>query len=254
MEFNFKLQHSLRDVMHDPASGDKLMCCSRSVRDAVVPKGVSVIGERAFLGCKSLTSVSLPEGVTKIEASAFFNCENLENVNIPEGVTEIGADAFCGCKGLTEIVLPAGVKTIEAMAFQNCANLKSVTLPDSVRSIYKDTFCCAITASLGSYAAWYAGKMDLPFEQQLEPGDGSTAAWPHIVDPKLAVDSARQTILFGEEGEDRRRSLESAWHSFPHEISNWTVFCQPEEPSSEKSGGPKPNKKRLVETSRFLLQ
>ena len=62
--------------------------------NTIIPKGVTSIGNNAFLGCSGLTSVTIPEGVINIGAGAFAGCSNLTSVTIPEGVTSIGNYAF----------------------------------------------------------------------------------------------------------------------------------------------------------------
>ena len=44
-----------------------------SAKDVVIPKGVKVIGEKAFFENKTITSVVIPEGVTSIVKDAFKN-------------------------------------------------------------------------------------------------------------------------------------------------------------------------------------
>ena len=50
-----------------------------------------------FWGCKSLKNVIIPKSVTIIGDSAFYRCESLTNITIPDSVTQIGYAAFCFC-------------------------------------------------------------------------------------------------------------------------------------------------------------
>ena len=58
--------------------------------DVVIPDSVTVIGDWAFTGCKTLTSITIPDSVIKIEGAAFSGCINLKyfyiynNINIEE--------------------------------------------------------------------------------------------------------------------------------------------------------------------------
>jgi DNA-directed RNA polymerase specialized sigma subunit len=56
---------------------------------------------RKFRG--SETSAVIPEGVTEIGEKAFECCTSLESVYISEGIKIICVDAFAGCTSLTEI-------------------------------------------------------------------------------------------------------------------------------------------------------
>ena len=125
-------------------------------QNTVIPEGVMIIGQGAFLDCSSLTSITIPKGVTSIEAgafngcsnlvsvsmsegltsiyeSAFINCTSLTSVTIPEGVTFMGSAVFYGCSSLTEVVIPEGVAEIGGVAFYGCSGLTSVTIPGGVR-------------------------------------------------------------------------------------------------------------------------
>ena len=83
-----------------------------------IRKGVKVIGNRAFWGCKSLTNINIPNSVTTIGDSAFWYCESLTNINIPNSVTTIGDWGFGACESLTSITIPNSVVTIIGNPFK----------------------------------------------------------------------------------------------------------------------------------------
>ena len=68
-----------------------------------IPDSVTIIGERAFCNCTSLTSIEIPDSVTSIGSYAFYNCISLTSIVIPDSVTSIGSSAFAGCTSLTRI-------------------------------------------------------------------------------------------------------------------------------------------------------
>ena len=105
-----------------------------------IRKGVKVIGDVAFGGCKSLTNINIPNSVTTIGYSAFVSCDSLTNINIPNSVTTIGEQAFWGCDSLTNINIPNSVTTIGKFAFSNCDSLVNINIPNSVTTIEDGAF------------------------------------------------------------------------------------------------------------------
>ncbi|MBQ6346291.1 MAG: leucine-rich repeat domain-containing protein, partial [Clostridia bacterium] len=97
--------------------------------DVVIPNSVTVIGEKAFYECDSLTSVSIPDSVTSIGEDAFYRCSSLISVSIPDSVTSIGEDAFYRCSSLISVSIPDSVTSIGEDAFYRCSSLTSVSIP-----------------------------------------------------------------------------------------------------------------------------
>ncbi|MBR6437363.1 MAG: leucine-rich repeat protein, partial [Thermoguttaceae bacterium] len=130
--------------------------------EVVIPEGVTVIGEKAFKDCDTITSVVIPKGVTKIERYAFEGCSSLTSVEIPDSVTVIRESVFRGCSSLTSVVIPKGVTYIGEYVFFGCSSLTSVVIPKNVTSIGVCAFssCKSLTsvampdcvAKIGSYA------------------------------------------------------------------------------------------------------
>ena len=85
-----------------------------------IRKGVKVIENWAFGGCKSLTNINIPNSVTTIGDSAFAFCDSLTSINIPNSVTTIGDSAFWDCSFLVNINIPNSVTTIGRGAFCLC--------------------------------------------------------------------------------------------------------------------------------------
>ena len=102
---------------------------------AVIPDGVTKIGDKAFEGCKYLKSVVIPESVTGIGREAFRGCLCLERLAFSYGVMSIGVGAFWDCGALTEVVLPESVTWIGGLAFAGCAALTRMVIPEGVKSI-----------------------------------------------------------------------------------------------------------------------
>lgn len=87
------------------------------VKEVVIEKGVTSIGDFAFEDCSSLSSISIPESVTSIGNDAFSGCSSLSSISIPNGVTSIGDYAFWRCSALTSIKIPNSVTSIGRVNF-----------------------------------------------------------------------------------------------------------------------------------------
>lgn len=133
----FKLSKISRitiDAAMNEIPEEACMSCA-NLTDAVLPKSVTSIGDRAFSGCSSLELIpgmtndqkDLLPNVDKIGNSAFSGCVKLPKLRLLTE-TEIGEWAFFGCKGVKDIVIGADVKTIGANAFSECSGLESLTI------------------------------------------------------------------------------------------------------------------------------
>ena len=130
-EFGVKYSKDWKRLLRAP----KKMKDKYSIRD-----GVKVIGDKAFIRCKSLTIINTPNSVTTIGDSAFRGCDSLTSINIPNSVTMIGDTAFSECESLTSINIPNSVTTIGDGVFSGCNSLISITIPSSVITITENPF------------------------------------------------------------------------------------------------------------------
>ena len=140
---------SFSGVISTPlCSGAELWIGGARVENAVIPSGVTKIGNYAFSGCKDLKSVTIPAGVTDIGCGAFYGCTGLTGMEIPSGVTTIRMSTFTGCTGLKSMTLPSGMTEIGMQAFSGCTGLTSVTIPSSMGKIGSSAFkgCTSLTA------------------------------------------------------------------------------------------------------------
>lgn len=83
----------------------------------------TVLPEKAFYKCESLTEVTLPDTLTGIGKRAFLGCDSLTRLDIPDGVSTIGEEAFYGCASLSKLTIPASVTEIGQYAFRDCGKL-----------------------------------------------------------------------------------------------------------------------------------
>lgn len=162
------------------------------VRKAVVKKGVTTIGDKAFAHCEKLQSVTIPEGVTSLGIEIFFDSTKLGTITLPKSLKKVNRATFYGAyvsgykvasgnkyfsasKGVlfnkkktslvaypfrskaTSYTIPKTVKSIEPYAFSTEANgtckLKKITVPTSVTSVKDDAFC-----SLYNCKVYFKGK------------------------------------------------------------------------------------------------
>ena len=117
------------------------------IQKVIIEKGVTNIGNNAFIDCSGLTSIAIPNSVTSIGNSAFGRCSSLTSITIPNSVTSIGEWAFSE-SGLTSVNIPNSVTSIGERAFIYCSGLTSITIPNSVTSIGDGAFysCSGLTS------------------------------------------------------------------------------------------------------------
>ena len=89
------------------------------IPDTYNGKAVTIIGERAFYDCDSLTSMVIPDSITSIGKEAFYHCESITSVVIGDSVTSISDDAFYDCDILTNVIIPDSVTSIGEEVFYN---------------------------------------------------------------------------------------------------------------------------------------
>lgn len=115
-----------------------------NIKSVTIPRGVKIIGEKAFKDDRELTQVTLPEGLESIGRGAFVDCRNLESVKLPSTLKIIGAMAFSTeyadyTMSLASINLPEGLEFIGAQAFRK-TKLEVVSLPKSLNWMGLDAF------------------------------------------------------------------------------------------------------------------
>lgn len=118
-----------------------------SLKNIIIPYGVTKIPQYCFAYCSNLSEVNLPDSVTEIGISAFTNCTALKKVRLPENLEVIGDNLFEACKNLDSINIPNSVTKICNSAFAWCSKLEKVQLPDSVAQIGNSCFrnCSSLT-------------------------------------------------------------------------------------------------------------
>lgn len=121
-----------------------------NLTSVVIHKGVTIVGNCSFLGCKNLRHVELPEGLRTIDIAAFAGCTSLESIVIPEGTQIIAHAAFEGCTGLTGITIPESISAVGKGAFEGCSclsddDLSLIAAKESVHDVLTiNTTACVV--------------------------------------------------------------------------------------------------------------
>ena len=127
-----------------------------SVKNIILPNGITDIKNNAFRHCDSLESITIPNSVTTIEDSVFSYCSSLKSITIPESVTTIGSTdsdnwegVFHDCTSLTSVIIQGNnLTTIGHGVFSSCDSLTRITIPNSVTTIGNSAFsyCDSLTS------------------------------------------------------------------------------------------------------------
>lgn len=140
--------------------GQKAFANCENVKEVVLPKFLTTIGDSAFYDSglttislsnslvhigdqaflsSGLTTISLPKSLIHIGQSAFA-FSKLEKINIPSKVERISDFAFGHCKSLKEISFEEGITSIGRGAFAGCRSLIKIDIPNSVNTIEENAF------------------------------------------------------------------------------------------------------------------
>lgn len=104
------------------------------VKQLVVGRGVTEIGDYCFYGGDYINSVTLPNSLTCIGASSFQECSNLTEIKLPDSVKELGEYCFSDCRDLVSVELPNSLTHIGISCFNDCG-IETMILPESLEYI-----------------------------------------------------------------------------------------------------------------------
>jgi len=94
---------------------------------------LQTIGEHAF-ALTGLTNITFPDSVTTLGSSS-LQFTDLATWNWPANLTKIGWATFNHNNAIESIVIPDSVTSIGNQAFTSCPNLKSIILGENVTSV-----------------------------------------------------------------------------------------------------------------------
>ena len=189
---SIKSMHELQYFTGLTVIEDKTFKGCSSLTGITVPPNVTTIGNNVFEDCRSLTDVTIPYGVTALGNSIFKNCISLENILIPNSVTIVGDYAFEGCSSLTIITLPNNLTKMGNGMFKNCTGLTGITIPNDVTNIGNYAFgsCSSLTdiiipnnvTSIGRYAFWGCNNLSVTIGNKVvSVGEGAFSCAKSII-------------------------------------------------------------------------
>lgn len=97
----------------------------QNLKEVVIPEGIEVIDEYAFLRCVKLEKINFPESLVSIRTTAFGYCSSLKEIVLPNNLTSIYARAFANCTELKSVII-GGVNTINSAVFSGCSKLTEI--------------------------------------------------------------------------------------------------------------------------------
>lgn len=100
-----------------------------NIKEIVVDKGITKIGNLAFQECVEVENVELPTGLKKIGNGAFFFCKKLKSIELPVTLEVIGSTAFSKT-ALESIYIPRNVTSIGMRAFDECKLLEKIEVDE----------------------------------------------------------------------------------------------------------------------------
>ncbi len=107
--------------------------------EVIIPEGVRVICESAFIYNTTITSVTFPDSLEIIEETAFSDCSNLETIHWGKGLKVLEEGAFQRCKLTEELRFPQGLEKIGSYTILT-SNVKEIWIPASVKEIERGAF------------------------------------------------------------------------------------------------------------------
>ncbi|MDD6488795.1 MAG: leucine-rich repeat domain-containing protein [Clostridia bacterium] len=136
-----------------------------------IPDSVTVIGDKAFEYCETLTSVTMPDSVSSLDgndSSTFIGCDKLTDVKLSNNIPVITGRMFYGCSSLKNIKIPDSVTRIYYEAFNGCTSLEIIDVPDSVTSIDgKDVYENTLWYKNQPDGVVYLGKVACAFKGEM---------------------------------------------------------------------------------------
>ncbi len=114
--------------------GDGAFIYCKTLEEVILPSTLKGIGEGAFSECEKLSSISLPSEINYISSYAFTS-SGLTSISIPDSINQLGESVFADCKALKEVKLPNNITQIGMNMFYGCESLEEIKIPNTVEEI-----------------------------------------------------------------------------------------------------------------------
>ncbi len=119
--------------------GEEAFKDNTKITKVIIPKTVTQISERAFIGCTNLKEIyfvsedkvgsELKSNLTLIQKRAFYGLPSLKKVDLTNvKVITVAAEVFADCTALEEVVNTPAIGTAHSRAFMGCSSLESYDL------------------------------------------------------------------------------------------------------------------------------
>ena len=129
---------------------------NREVINLVIPEGIRIIKQYAFMHLSSIASVTLPSTLDSIGYAAFDDCNGLRRTNFSGTVADwcrisfadgwnaqpinYSRNLYIGGEVVNSLVIPEGITAIKRYAFSHLGTLHSLQLPEGLLSIGEYAF------------------------------------------------------------------------------------------------------------------
>lgn len=112
----------------------KVLIYHPETKHVIVPEGIEIIGNWAFISFDKMNKIDLPNSLKEIGDYSFKFVDNLKELTIPDSVEKLGEGSFCYSE-IDSIKVSDKIETFPAYCFRYC---KIDKLPSSLKTIEDD--------------------------------------------------------------------------------------------------------------------
>ncbi len=110
------------------------------IKKIILPSDVTIIENKAFKRCKSLSEIIFSANIQTISEEAFAECTSLNSLKIPDTVVEVGVKAFYGCVQLQKVTLSKKLLQLREYVFAGCLDIREIYIPRTIQEIHQYAF------------------------------------------------------------------------------------------------------------------